>query len=313
MSVGFARAVAEGLRHNGVTVSFEPGWETRGNGQSFPNGRPEGLIVHHTGAPLGGGLAILVHGRPDLSPPLCNACIYPDGRVHIIAAHPANHAGVSGGRSMGPLPTTTLFNRRTWGVEIMYPGVTPWTPQQYRSALVLGGVISGILCRPNTEWIRGHGECSVTGKWDPGAGRGPGVPFDMTRFRREIPGVLHATDKSPARTVSQPAGPTMEGDPVINHPVQGTGMLLLICPVGKASRIVSDAWISAAVAGPDNGRVRFWFQSDIGGISDTQRDIRFANGHSEREWVQVPDGTTMIRVQHTFPQQGTVCLELASR
>lgn len=186
MSVGFARAVETGLRYNNVPVSFEPGWECRGNGQVFPGGQPQGLLVHHTGSGYGAGLSILIGGRPDLDPPLCNACLYPDGRVHIIAAHPANHAGASGGRSMGPLPTTTLFNRCVWGVEIMFPGITPWTEAQYRSARVLGGVIGGILHRPNAEWVRSHAECSITGKWDVGAGRGPGISFDMNRFRREI-------------------------------------------------------------------------------------------------------------------------------
>lgn len=159
----------------------------------------------------------------------------------------------------------------------------------------------------------GRNEPGIIGHWDWTLGKrdgthtdpGPNFPWDVF--------LSYITGKPTTRIGSEPAGPTMEGDPVINHPVHGTGMLLLICPVGKASQVVSDAWISAAVTGPDNGTVRFWFQNDTGGISDTQRDIRFANGHSEREWVQVPDGTTMIRVEHAFPQQGTVCLELASR
>lgn len=191
MSVGFARAVEQGLRHNGVPVSFEPGWESRGNGQSFPNGKPLGLITHHTGADYGAGLSILVKGRSDLPGPLCNCSTYPDGRIHIIAAHPANHAGASGGRSMGPLPTTTLFNRVVWGNEVMFPGTKPWTPQQYRSARVLAGVICGILGYRNAEHCRSHAETSRTGKWDPGAGRGPGIPFDMASFRRNVWAALH--------------------------------------------------------------------------------------------------------------------------
>lgn len=193
MSVGFARAVEAGLRYNSVPVSFQPGWETRGNGQVFPGGKPQGLLVHHTGSGYGAGLTILIGGRPDLDPPLCNACLYPDGRVHIIAAHVANHAGASGGRSMGPLPTTTLFNRVVWGVEVMFPGITPWTDAQYRSARVLGGVISGILRHPNPEYVRAHAECSRSGKWDPGSGRGSGATFDMNRFRREIWDALRHT------------------------------------------------------------------------------------------------------------------------
>lgn len=194
MSVGFALAVVEGLRYNGVPVSFEPGWQTRGNGYVFPGGKPEGLIIHHTGAPYDGGLSILVGGRRDLPPPLCNSGGYADGRVHIIAAHVANHAGASGGRSMGPLPVTRLFNPRVWGHEVMYPGSAPMTVAQYRSARVLGGVISGTLGRPTPEWVRSHFETSRTGKWDIGAGEGPGVPFDMNRFRAEIWSALQGDD-----------------------------------------------------------------------------------------------------------------------
>lgn len=186
MSVGFANAVAEGLRFNRVQVSFEPGWQTRGNGFVFPNGRPQGLITHHTGVDYGAGLSVLVNGRPDLTGPLCNCCTFPDGRIHVVAAHPANHAGASGGRSMGPLPVTQSFNRLVWGNEVMYPGTKPWTAAQYRSARVLAGVISGVLGRPNPEWCRGHFETSVSGKWDPGAGAGHRISFDMRRFRAEV-------------------------------------------------------------------------------------------------------------------------------
>jgi hypothetical protein len=197
MSVGFANAVADGLRYNGITVTFEPGWETRGNGLVFPNGRPEGLITHHTGSGYGAGLSTLIVGRPDLSPPLCNCCTYPDGRIHIIAAHVANHAGASGGKSMGPLPTTTLFNPRVWGNEVMFPGTQPWTPAQYNSARILAGVICGILGRPSPEWARGHWETSISGKWDPGVGNGTATPFDMNRFRREIMPALQAARPIP--------------------------------------------------------------------------------------------------------------------
>lgn len=185
MSVGFTLAVVEGLRYNKVPVTFEPGWETRGNGYVFPNGRPKGLLTHHTGSDYDTGLTVLRDGRPDLDPPLCNCCTFSTGRIHILGAHPANHAGASGGRSMGPLPVTSLFNREVWGNEVMYPGSTPWTPQQYRSARVLAGVICGIL-GVDAEHARAHAETSRTGKWDVGAGLGPGVTFDMAKFRREI-------------------------------------------------------------------------------------------------------------------------------
>lgn len=187
MSVAFARAVVDGCRAHGIRVHEHPGCYARGNGQTSAF---EGGLIHHAAVPFDGGLSLLVNGRSDLSGPLCNMAGYSNGDLLLVAAHPANHAGASGGRSMGPLPVTRSFNKIVWGLEIMYPGVVPMTAQQYRSAQIMGGVISGILRRPNPEWIRAHAECSITGKWDPGYA--PNKTIDMRAFRAGIWGALHS-------------------------------------------------------------------------------------------------------------------------
>lgn len=105
---------------------------------------------------------------------------------------------------------------------------------------------------------------------------------------------------------------TPEND-VQNFRVQGNDTLPLICPTGSASAVTAQAWVSAIVDGPDPGHVHLWFQNDTGGISDVALDIAFANGHSQRRWKPVPDGTTMIRVDHTFTAGGTICLETQSK
>jgi hypothetical protein len=195
MSVAFARAFVDGMRYNGVHVDFEPGWETRGNGQTFPNGQPDGELTHHTGAPYGGGYSVLVHGRSDLPGPLCNISTWPTapagyvGHITVIAAHPANHAGAAGGSWARPFPDTRNFNRLVWGNEVMYPGFQPWTAAQYRTARIAAAVVCGIR-RRGAEWARGHYETSVTGKWDPGIGNGRAEWFPMARFRREMPAAL---------------------------------------------------------------------------------------------------------------------------
>ena len=103
MSVSFAQAVIDGLRHNGVEVRFPlADWATRGNGQQSAY---EGLIWHHTATAYGNAPAVLWNGRPDLTGPLCNSAGNSDGSISIIAAHPANHAGASGGKNTAPLPT----------------------------------------------------------------------------------------------------------------------------------------------------------------------------------------------------------------
>lgn len=267
MSVGFAKAVAEGLAYNNVPVTWEPGWETRGNGYTFPNGQPEGLITHHTGSDYGTGLSILVNGRSDLDPPLCNCCTYPDGTIHIIAAQCANHAGASGGPSMGPLPVTRLFNPRVWGNEVMFPGLKPWTDAQYRSARVLAGVISGILKRPSPEWVRGHYETSTEGKWDPGLGQGSGTHFPMNVFRAEVWSALTHSAVAGARE-----------DTMRDYYISGKGRIPIICPTGSASLNNRRAWLSALVD-ELNGTawIQVYAQSDKAGVNDwrwTEKDLK---------------------------------------
>jgi len=146
-----------------------------------------------------------------------------------------------------------------------------------------------------------HGVC---GHWDWTLGKrdgthtdpGPAFPWDV------FMGYVNAGGATPGRE-----------NAVENHRVSGKGLTTLGCPVGKASSILGAAWISAFVDGPESGHVRFWFQSDTGGISDHASDIAFANGHSARALSPVPDGTTMIRVEYDVGTGATITLETASK
>lgn len=184
MSVARCLEINARLRANGITVREAAGWQSRGNGQTSAY---EGGLVHHTATGYGIALPgtgvgrLLINGRPDLRGPLCNYAGNDDGSITVIAAHPANHAGASGGRSMGPLPTTTSFNRRVLGLEIVYPGTRPMRPAQYRAALVWANAVAAVCGRGDLRRIRAHAETSVTGKWDPGDA--PGRTIDMAAFR----------------------------------------------------------------------------------------------------------------------------------
>ncbi|OLF10179.1 hypothetical protein BLA60_17190 [Actinophytocola xinjiangensis] len=184
MSVARCQEINARLRAAGITVREAAGWRNRGNGQTSAY---EGGLVHHTATGYGIALpgtgvgALLINGRPDLRGPLCNYAGNDDGSITVIAAHPANHAGASGGRSMGPLPTTSSFNRRVLGLEIVYPGDRPMRPAQYRAALVWANVVAAVCGRGDVQRIRAHAETSVTGKWDPG--EAPGRTIDMAAFR----------------------------------------------------------------------------------------------------------------------------------
>ena len=188
-AVTFTRELVSAWSRLGAYVTFEPGWESRGNGYSANYG---GCVVHHTAIPSSAtspfpGQRVLRDGRPDLSGPLCNTggpwCPVDAPRIHVVSANPGNHAGASGGRSMGPLPTSGRFNPLVWGHEIDYAGDRPMAPGQYRAALIVGRGVCDVL-GVSAEYVRAHAETSVTGKWDPGYA--PGRTIDMAKFRRDV-------------------------------------------------------------------------------------------------------------------------------
>lgn len=200
--VAFVHRAVQLAREAGLTVTLEPGWETRGNGYTA---NYVGVLAHHTA--VASSLAnpfpsrtTLRDGRktPPLAGPLCNSAGPADGSIHIMAANPANHAGASGGRSMGPLPVTGSFNPRTWGHEIDYAGTTPMLPGQYRAAtmwarcVLLALVEQGQIPGFDPQRARLHAETSVTGKWDPGYGSSQTI--DGAAFRSAV-----ATAPTPTR------------------------------------------------------------------------------------------------------------------
>jgi hypothetical protein len=210
VSVAFARALAEFCTFHGVPVTWEPGWDTRGNGQTS---RYKGLLVHHTaGQSLDKRTNDLVAGRasPPLAGPLCNSAGLHSGGLHIIAAHPANHAGASGGRDTAPLPVTGLFNREVWGHEVMYPGTRPMSPAQWRTCTILGAGVCRLTGQDyDPAWIKLHNGTSVTGKWD--AGFAPGSTYPIADLRRDTLVVMRG-QHTPVAAAAAPRKPYREDD-----------------------------------------------------------------------------------------------------
>jgi hypothetical protein len=189
-AVQFTLEYAAEARRLGAEVTFEPGWEKRGNGLAADY---EGAEVHHTGfgssaAKTFPGKSTLLAGRPDLGGPLTNVggpwCPPERPRLHIFAAHPSNNAGASSTRSknLGPMPVSSLFNKHVWALEIDYGGDVPMAPGQRVAALIHARATTNVL-RRSTEYVRAHFETSITGKWDPGYA--PFKSIDMGAFRRD--------------------------------------------------------------------------------------------------------------------------------
>lgn len=169
----------------GGNVIFEPGWENRGNGQSWPARGPKGFINHHTA----GGRNIyldrnLVTGVPGLTGPLCNFAILYDGDICLVSAGPANHAGASGGWDTAPLPVTGWFNREVLGVEIQYPGTEPMADVQYEAMIILNRAAMDVMGWPEPIVLKNHEGTSTQGKWDPGYAWGK--TYDINETRRKV-------------------------------------------------------------------------------------------------------------------------------
>lgn len=186
MSIEIATEIMNRLRTAGITVHEQSGWQSRGNGQTSAY---EGLIIHHTAtAQANINLTVLIDGRPDLMGPLCNTCGWADGSVGLISANPANHAGASGGYNTLPLPITSNFNKLVWGHEIIYPGTSPMTTEQYKTATVLAKICTDLFGFRDINRAKGHAETSITGKWDPGYALGKTI--DLNKFRTDAKNVV---------------------------------------------------------------------------------------------------------------------------
>lgn len=85
--------IRDAMKAWGIPFIEESGWERRGNGQGW--GDVAGFMWHHTGddAPDSADLRVVRDGRPGLSGPLSQFGLRDDGKVHLIAAGAANHAG----------------------------------------------------------------------------------------------------------------------------------------------------------------------------------------------------------------------------
>jgi len=187
VSVARCREINARLRAAGIVVHELPGWESRGNGFTSAY---QGGIVHHTGGPFGTALHgnfranQMIVGTKKVKGPLCNYTGNEDGSVTVVAAHPTNHAGAGLGRAMGPLPRTRAFNKFVLGLEIIYPGENPMRDVQHRTAVLWSQIVIAVCGNGDAERIRGHGETSITGKWDPGFQ--PGQMIDMNAFRNAV-------------------------------------------------------------------------------------------------------------------------------
>lgn len=159
----YQTGVVEALRDHGLTVGFCPGWETRGS-SSFD---PRGHVVHHDAGnnwttPPG----ILIAGRSDLPGPLCNFALGRDGKVWMVAAGRANHAGTGSWRGL-------VGNSSVWGTEANNRGTGEMWPDVQIDAYArlcaatceFSGFSAEMVCR-HAEWTTR--KIDPAGPWEDG-------------------------------------------------------------------------------------------------------------------------------------------------
>lgn len=174
----------------GDRLIVEDGWENRGTGDGVDGGNQMGdnwgVMIHHTGN-INEKVATIRDGRSDLAGPLSQCLFLPNGKVHLIAIGPCNHAGI--GSYPGIPPNTG--NTRLIGFECCWPTLNPSLPLGYdpnelwKDELILSmrDATAGVLkfLKYNSSRCIGHKEWAgaTQGKWDPGN-------MSMDWFRGEV-------------------------------------------------------------------------------------------------------------------------------
>lgn len=168
--MGYQTGILTALRDWGLTVVEVPGWQTRGS-SSFD---PHGFVAHHDViGPQTSCPRIIIDGRSDLPGPLSQFWLERNGRVHLVAAGRANHAGDGGWNGL-------YGNSSVWGCEANNLGTPadPWPRAQLDAYYKLAAAccdFSGF----SPANVCGHKEWAPTRKVDPHS-------IDMAAFRRKV-------------------------------------------------------------------------------------------------------------------------------
>ena len=151
--------LADACRAAGLPVVEVAGWQARGEDL----GTVRAVLAHHTATGTNWTNAavdrLLVNGRPDLPGPLCQIGLDRQGRVRLIAAGRANHAGK--GAWNGATGNTSAV-----GVEAYNDGREPWPAIQLAAWDRLNAVLLRTLGLPASA-LCGHKEWAPARKVDP--------------------------------------------------------------------------------------------------------------------------------------------------
>ncbi len=196
------------LKGAGLDIYEMPGWRDRCRCHTGSHemavgrrdvgwGPTRGVMWHHTAGPMLAGQAaidytrnILIDGNGSTVGPLCLAGIDADGRILLVGAGRANHAGGISQAALDALRDGTLGaagnrnlrgsgvdgNTYTVGWEILAPGA-PNAAQRAAGVKATAAILQALGLRGTA--VIGHGEASDQRDWsDPG--------LDMGAVRRDV-------------------------------------------------------------------------------------------------------------------------------
>lgn len=177
--------LADVLRQAGLDVVEVSGWKSRGRSDFEPRWQ----VDHHTAsgsvqlpAP---SLRLCIDGRGGSDPvpgPLCNLLVGRDGRVHLIAAGRANHAG------RGRYPDGAHGNRYSIGWEIENNGIgEKWSPTLL-DVVYRGNAAINLRMGWSSDRVIGHKEYTAR-KIDP-------FPLSMGTVRQNVQRAMKDPSKS---------------------------------------------------------------------------------------------------------------------
>ncbi|WP_411092337.1 N-acetylmuramoyl-L-alanine amidase [Streptomyces sp. 049-1] len=224
------------LRAEGVPFTELAGWTTRGRDQATGKvfGPVHGSLNHHT-AGRDSLQAIAYRGQSAAVPaPLAHAYLPKSGRLVLVAAGRANHAGLAALNAFNAIKAETAIpkpskasgtvdgNDALYGIETenLGDGKDPYTRAQYDTLVRYNAAI----CRHH-RWksgsCAGHLETSVEGKPDPrgpveGYGKRGKFALTMKQLRADVEERLaHPASWSPEQP-SNPPEITVDGPAYVN-------------------------------------------------------------------------------------------------
>jgi len=217
-------------RAAGLDIEECDGWQSRG--RTYCEMKPKGVVCHHTAGPTAGdmpSLDLLIKGRKGLPGPLAHYGLGRSGKVFVVAAGTANHAGKGGWNGLGS-------NCDVVGIEAENTGKEPWPQTQLDAYVALVAAICDHL-GADTTMVCAHREWAPRRKPDPHS-------IDMDEFRGWVSAARTGSPVAPTPVVLQEPSIVFEvGHVVVSqntndfHPDVrlAQGLLTAYSPVGPGS------------------------------------------------------------------------------